>query len=113
MSSPDLTAGLDPGIRDLVAAFLRAGIKTTDSGDGSKFREMEGALDCEHVAFVSQGWITCSNVLGVLLEERPDELWQVEHTVSGTTDRAVPVSTGIAYRLSPPRNPSGSAPSAD
>ena len=40
---------LDSGIKDLVITLQAAGWVTTDSGDGSKYGKMEGALPYRHV----------------------------------------------------------------
>ena len=41
---------LSPGIRDIVRELHRHGYHTTDSGDGTNFKEgMEGALPMRHV----------------------------------------------------------------
>lgn len=46
-------AGLSPGIRDLVIALNEAGFDTTDSGDGSNWKEgMLCALPYRHVAIL-------------------------------------------------------------
>ena len=46
---------LDPGIRFTVKWLHERGFTTTDSGDGSKAGEMEGALDIPHVAIKPGG----------------------------------------------------------
>lgn len=53
--APDFDA-LDPGIRDIVAAFIAAGFQTVDSGDGvSKAATYEPGTFCDfpHVAVES------------------------------------------------------------
>jgi len=40
---------LDSGIRDIVRKLREAGFETTDSGDGSKYDTMGGALAYPHV----------------------------------------------------------------
>jgi hypothetical protein len=47
-----LAARLDPGIRELVTQLRRRGFNTTDSGDGSKSPQMEGALPYPHVVIL-------------------------------------------------------------
>jgi hypothetical protein len=49
----EIIDGLDDGVRDLVVWLNEQGFETTDSGDGSKYGEMEGAMDCPMVAIVT------------------------------------------------------------
>lgn len=49
MITKEEIAGLDPKIRNLVLLINQIGYTTTDSGDGSKFGQMEGALNIPHV----------------------------------------------------------------
>jgi hypothetical protein len=42
-------ASCDPGIRHMVELVNSLGVTTSDSGDGSKFGHMEGALPFPHV----------------------------------------------------------------
>ena len=46
---PEWLLSTDPGVQDLLFLLYRNGYETTDSGDGSKYGVMEGALDCPHV----------------------------------------------------------------
>lgn len=47
--SADQIDQLDPGVRTLVQVVRALGYETTDSGDGSKFGDMDGALPFPHV----------------------------------------------------------------
>jgi hypothetical protein len=49
VSEEQLLAGLDPGVRRLVAYLRALGHETTDSGDGQSKPEEDRALDGPHV----------------------------------------------------------------
>ena len=79
MLTPEIIAGLDDGIREMVVGLDAAGYVTTDSGDGSKAEWMEGALPFPMVAV---------RVLPEMIVQQTDTLaiqypeWSVEGSYS-------------------------------
>lgn len=61
-------SALDPGIRDRVLAFIEAGFRTTDSGDGISKGNVEEALPFPHLYF------TCETEDIISLSDRAIEL---------------------------------------
>lgn len=76
-------AGLDPGIRDVVALLWRHGFTTTDSGDGVSKASDAGALDVPHVfAVVDSGLLIAESHRLADLLAGEDPGWTVEASYS-------------------------------
>jgi len=76
-TSIDLST-LDEGIRDIVELLQGKGFNTTDSGDGSKYGKMEGALPYPHV-IIKADPIDVKEQALALAKILPE--WEVEYNV--------------------------------
>ena len=75
---------LDPGIRNLVRTLRCTGFNTTDSGDGSKAKDMECALPFPMVTITTTRDSMCDEAdrLAVLMDAEEDEGWVIEASYS-------------------------------
>ena len=71
---------LDPGIREIVKKLNNAGFITTDSGDGSKYPDMEGALPFPMIVCKTtvENLILESHRLMSFLKDNDSRFWTVE-----------------------------------
>lgn len=73
---------ISPGVRDLVRELNEAGYETTDSGDGTNYRNgMEGALPYRHVfGVVPRDAFSLQTYADKLQERYPDARVEVHYS---------------------------------
>lgn len=102
MDQAAVLAAADPGIRDVLKALWRAGLETTDSGDGVSKPDPGIVFRFEHVVValpdLSRAWEAAVESLDAVGTVRPGQPWQVELTRSLTTT-GHETTTCFLYRL--------------